>query len=80
MGLNLLYLNVVPAEADAELVRGEGLSAEFGDYVSQLLDLLLCYNLGWGCWYLRVEHRTLVSHAWENSAIADLRTAGANHA
>ena len=52
LAINLLYLNVVPADTDARLVRHSG-SATFAEAVSQPLDVLACPWLGWGCRYLR---------------------------
>jgi uncharacterized protein YjbI with pentapeptide repeats len=82
--LNLLYLNIVPVEADFRLVRYDELNRtpRTGEYLvfllSQPIDILLCYSLSWGCRYLRVEHRTLLDHAWDDKAIADLRAGRAD--
>ena len=77
MGLNLLYMNVVSAEADAELVRFKGRPAFSFKFVNAILinplDSALCPLLGRGCRFLRVEYRTLVDHVWDDKAIIDLR-------
>jgi uncharacterized protein YjbI with pentapeptide repeats len=101
MGLNLVYMNVVPAEADAQLVRFNGrlnTSEESAlgflpinrwpkttwEYLAgvlrQPLDGALCPSLNWGCRYLRVDHRTLVDHVWDDKAMTDLRRSGADQA
>ena len=46
----------------------------------QLFDLLTCPRLGWGCRYLRVEHRTLVDRVWDDKAMVDLRVGGPERA
>jgi len=90
MGLNFLYLNVVPAKADAQLVRYEGQAGEehtqpllkrMEQYLAAALvddnplDVVVCPSLQWGCRFLRVGHRTLVDHVWDEKAIVDLRRA-----
>jgi Pentapeptide repeats (8 copies) len=93
MGLNLVYMNVVPTEADVRLVRYEarptnvrdkGPLAEIRQYLADALDnpldVLLCPSLKWGCRYLRVDNRTLVDHVWDDKAMADLRRSGADQA
>jgi uncharacterized protein YjbI with pentapeptide repeats len=85
--LNLLYLNVVPADADPFLVRYEESAIHFGrwslperihrylaDAWRQPVDVLLCSPLGWGCRYLRVNNRTLVDRTWDKKEIVDLRS------
>ncbi len=85
IGMNLAWLNVVPATADAKLVRFEGPFPFEGLFdlastvSSQPLDSILCPSLNWGCRYLRVEHRTLVDHVWDNSAMAALRAVGGDY-
>lgn len=93
MALNLLYLNVVPAEADVRLVRygeqweepsDEPLLQRTQQYLADALDnpldVVLCPSLKWGCRYLRVDHRTLVDHVWDDKAMADLRRSAADQA
>jgi uncharacterized protein YjbI with pentapeptide repeats len=91
MGLDLVYLNVVPAEMDARLVRYEGQPAEVRDlplprkilrYLADdnPLDVAFCPLLKWGCRYLRVDHRTVVDHVWDDKVMADLRRGGADQA
>ncbi len=93
MGLNLVYMNVVPAEADVGLVRyGEQPDVLFdqpllkrtlrylADVIDNPLDVALCPSLKWGCRYLRVDHRTLVEHVWDEKAMADLRGGSADQA
>jgi hypothetical protein len=88
VGLNLAYLNVVPANADVRLVHygqrqeddvsppSPTLRHYMRDVVSQPIDVVLCPFLSWGCRYLRVGDRTLVDHAWDDKAIVDLRSGG----
>jgi Pentapeptide repeats (8 copies) len=80
-GLNFLYLNVVPAEADVKMVRyanqPEPLLKFLVDILRQPLDVMLCPRLNWGCRYLRVDHRTLIDRTYDNKAIAELRSGGA---
>jgi uncharacterized protein YjbI with pentapeptide repeats len=80
MGLNLVYLNVVPADTNVGLVRYEGRPQAIWGYLTvalrQPLDVVLCPSLKWGCRYLRVDHRTLVDHVWDEKAMADLRRGG----
>jgi hypothetical protein len=93
MGLNLVYLNVVPVAADVRLVRYEGqptkvrkgpllrsLVQYMVDAGKQPLDVALCPLLDWGCRYLRVDHRTLVDHVWDDKAIVDLRSGSTEQA
>ena len=54
MGLNLVYISVVPAEADARLVRYDerrprGAWEYLTDILRQPLDVVLCPSLKWGC-------------------------------
>jgi uncharacterized protein YjbI with pentapeptide repeats len=82
LGLNLLYLGIVPPNADPHLVRYErprnlsvmeATQKYLTDAVSQPLDVLLCPPpLRWGCRYLHVDRRTLVDHVWDDAAIVDL--------
>jgi hypothetical protein len=76
MGLNLVYVNVVPAGADVRLVRNE--VRPNLTYAFQPLDAVLCPSLNWGCRYMRVDHRTLVDHVWDEKAFADLRSGRAD--
>jgi hypothetical protein len=85
MVLNLLYLDVAPADADPNLVRyrdqalfvrGQPLlerirQLRHGAW-SQPVDVLLCYPLG-GLPVPCMSHRTLVDHAWDEKAIVGLR-------
>jgi len=84
MGLNLVYLNVVPATADVGLVRSGGRPEATWEYLTRLfcqpLDAVLCPSLKWGCRYLRADHRTLVDHVWNDKAMADLRRDNADQA
>lgn len=84
--LNFFYLNVVPADADKELVR-YGSPSEFHtlksrpslsiqSFLSKPLDTLVCPRLNWGCRYLNVSHRTLVDHVWDTKTITDIRKEG----
>lgn len=41
--------------------------------IRQPLDLGLCPRLGWGCRFLRVDHRPLVAKVWKDDAIVRLR-------
>jgi uncharacterized protein YjbI with pentapeptide repeats len=87
--LNLVYLNVGPADADPNLVRyqealpRQPLLARIRRYVDgalrQPVDVLLCYSLGWGCRYLVVDHRTVVGQVWAPHVIADLRAEPQGH-
>jgi len=70
MALNLLYLNVVSADADPDHVRANEVHLE--QAFSQPLDAVLCPQQKWGCRYLRVDRRTLVDHVWDDKAIVDL--------
>jgi uncharacterized protein YjbI with pentapeptide repeats len=82
ISLTLVYLNVVPAEADISLIRYlgppfyESLLERTQEYlanaVNEPLDTVLCPSLKWGCRYLRVDHRTLVGHVWDDKAMVDL--------
>jgi hypothetical protein len=79
LGLNLAYMNVVPAGADVDLVRygqPEAAWEYMTDILRQPLDVVLCPSLRWGCRYLRVELRTSVGHVWDDKAMADLRRGG----
>jgi uncharacterized protein YjbI with pentapeptide repeats len=83
MGLNLVYMNVVPVEA--RLVRydlpvPDTWRQYLLDAFDNPLDVVLCPSLNWGCRYLRVDHRTLVDHVWDDKAMADLRRGGADQA
>lgn len=84
VALNLLYLNVVPAQADVQMVRyanPRGPIYKFlGDVLSQPLDVLFCSRLHWGCRYLRVDHRTLINRTYDDKAIAELRNGAAHSA
>jgi hypothetical protein len=91
MGLTLVYLNVVTADADIKMVRPEEPSHQLpslaiaqidvsllertrhhiADVLNAPLDVVLCPSLRWGCRYLRVDHRTLVDHVWNDKAMAD---------
>jgi uncharacterized protein YjbI with pentapeptide repeats len=77
IGLDLIYLNVVPADADRRLVHYKGFSGDLrenvADVVRQPLDVMLCFSLSWGCRYLKVEHRALFDKVWDNNAIPNLR-------
>jgi uncharacterized protein YjbI with pentapeptide repeats len=72
--LNLDWLNVVRAEEDAGVVRSLVPAMTWSEAMGQPLDRVSCPLLKWGCRYLRVEHRTLVDHAWDDKAMAVLRT------
>jgi uncharacterized protein YjbI with pentapeptide repeats len=80
--LNLLYLNVVPVQADVEMVRyarpPEQMHKFLADALNQPLDVMLCPSLNWGCRYLRVEHRTLINRTYDDKAINELRSGGAH--
>jgi uncharacterized protein YjbI with pentapeptide repeats len=81
VGLNLVYMNVVPEDADVRLVRyyygRPGANQDYlTDLLRQPLDVGLCPSLNWGCRYLRVAHRTLVDHVWDDKTMADLRRGG----
>jgi len=83
MGLNLVYMNVVPPDADVRLVRYDERPTAITwryltDVLGQPLDVVLCPSLKWGCRYLRVDHRTLVDHVWDEKAMADLLRGGAD--
>jgi uncharacterized protein YjbI with pentapeptide repeats len=87
LALNLLYLNVVPTNAEGALVRYKGPEGDLpvervrqylADAAKQPLDVILCYSLKWGCRYLRVEHRTLVEKVWDSGVMAQLRSADAD--
>jgi uncharacterized protein YjbI with pentapeptide repeats len=81
--LNLLYMNVVPdmnvvpAEADARLIRyraQENQDRRFlADAVAQPLDVVFYPAFRWGCRYLSVERRTLVQHVWDDKVMVALR-------
>jgi uncharacterized protein YjbI with pentapeptide repeats len=78
VALDLVWLNVVPAEADAATVRydrtnHDGQLPGWRDALRQPLDLGLCPRLNWGCRFLRVDHRTLVEHVWDEKAMEVLR-------
>jgi len=79
--LDLLYLNVVPAGADAGLVRYRMYHPErnFREWLShnpakRPLDLVLCPWLNMGCRFLDVSNRTLVGKVWDEKAMVELRT------
>jgi uncharacterized protein YjbI with pentapeptide repeats len=75
IGLNLLWFNVVPADADPYLVRyEEGTPRGLLASLLQPLDVFVCPWAKWGCRYLRVEHRTLVDQVWDGKVMADLRS------
>jgi uncharacterized protein YjbI with pentapeptide repeats len=84
IGLNLLYLNVVPVEADVQMVRyakpPEPIYKVLADVLRQPLDVILCPRLNWGCRYLRVEHRTIIDRTYDDKAIAELRNGAAHSA
>jgi uncharacterized protein YjbI with pentapeptide repeats len=46
------------------------------DLLKQPLDRVLCPWLRWGCRYLRVDHRLLVGHVWDDKAIVELQDGG----
>jgi uncharacterized protein YjbI with pentapeptide repeats len=77
IALNLVYLNVVPPNADPAFVRSSALPEATWGYLTralhQPLDVVLCPLLKWGCRYLTVDHRTLIGHVWKAEAIAELR-------
>jgi hypothetical protein len=82
--VNLVYMNVVAADTDVRLVRYKSEPKRktttwryLSDALRQPLDVVLCPSLSWGCRYLRVDHRTLVDHVWDEKAMADLRRGGA---
>jgi uncharacterized protein YjbI with pentapeptide repeats len=88
VALNFLYLSVVPADANVNLVRySEWRFFRYSEWriyrenffpiLRNPLDTLLCPLLNWGCRYLRVDHRTLVGHVWDAQAMADLQAPGA---
>jgi uncharacterized protein YjbI with pentapeptide repeats len=78
--LNLLYLNVVPVEANVAMVRYERPPEQIqkfpADALHQPLDVVLCPSLNWGCRYLRVDHRTLINRTYDDKAINILRSGG----
>jgi hypothetical protein len=78
--LNLLYLNVVPVQADVGMVRYEKPPREIrrflADALHQPLDVVLCPTLNWGCRYLRFGHRTLINRTYDDKAINILRSGG----
>jgi uncharacterized protein YjbI with pentapeptide repeats len=75
MVLDVIYLNVVPAEADVRLVRyAKSRGFKLMDLISQPVDVVLCgAKKNWGCRYLHIEQRILVNRVWNNRAIPDLR-------
>jgi uncharacterized protein YjbI with pentapeptide repeats len=87
VSLNLVWLNVAPAEADAAMVRFDpqrwkSTSLErptWSEAIGQPLDVVSCPALKWGCRYLRVDHRTLVDHVWDDKAMTVLRTDGGDY-
>ena len=38
------------------------------------LDRFACPVLGWGCRFLKIDHRTLLVQQWKTTAVADLRS------
>jgi uncharacterized protein YjbI with pentapeptide repeats len=89
VAFDLLYLNVVPTDADPYLVRYNwGPPAKppewrkIPQYLAMSflsgnpLDLLICPLLRWGCRYLQVESRILVDRIWDDKAIINLRSGG----
>jgi uncharacterized protein YjbI with pentapeptide repeats len=77
--INLLYINVVSADADPEAIRYDPkVRAPLGHYLFDAfvshnpLDRILCPRLQWGCRYLHVDRRTLVEHVWDDKAIVEL--------
>jgi hypothetical protein len=71
--VNLIYLDTVPRDVDAELVQ-QYLKPDWLPYMSgNPLDTVLCPLLNWGCRFLRVDHRTLVDKVRDEKALAVLR-------
>jgi len=80
-------MNIVLIDADPDLVRYKSgtyhspeipevlhLHVQHPSLFDNPLDIVLCYRFQWGCRYLRVDHRTLVDHVWDDKAIAKLRS------
>jgi uncharacterized protein YjbI with pentapeptide repeats len=61
-----------------ETIQAHPILADLKDAVWQPFDVLTCPRLAWGCRYLRVERRTLVAHVWDDKAMIELRTGGAD--
>lgn len=78
MVLNVVYLSPAPAGADPYLVRSS--KVDLAHAASYPLDAVLCPLLQWGCRYLRVDHRTLVDHVWDDKAIVELRSGSSEKA
>jgi uncharacterized protein YjbI with pentapeptide repeats len=93
MGLNFLYLDLVPAAADSNFVRYnpqqlkryEPAMWNRGYLVNAFvfdnpLDVIICPLLRWGCRYLQVDGHNLVEHVWDDKAIVDLWKGGRDNA
>jgi uncharacterized protein YjbI with pentapeptide repeats len=78
---DVAWLKVPHPDTDgAELVRAGDIVLAWRflpalwQVVSRPLDVLVCpLSHGWGCRFLRIDHRMLVGHVWKSEAIADLR-------
>jgi uncharacterized protein YjbI with pentapeptide repeats len=79
--------NLVRYQRRPPWVRGLGLPEKLqlydtiileylNDALTQPLDLVVCPWLRWGCRYLRVDHRLLVDHVWDDKAIVELQSGG----
>jgi hypothetical protein len=69
VGIDLIYINIVPTGADPKIVRYDLLDPmeakqhyTIVNFLSNPLDLIACKHLQWGCRYLHVRKRTLVDH------------------
>jgi len=65
VAVNFAWLNILGAGAPSATIEGQ-----------TYYDRIACgLSSGWGCRFLRLDHRTLVGHVWRGEAIADLRAA-----
>jgi hypothetical protein len=62
----------------ASIQSWSGIRSLAAEAAVQPLDLLLCPTLGWGCRYIKVDHRTLLGRVWVPQAIVKLRSNEAN--
>jgi hypothetical protein len=69
LAVNVIWLNIPEPDEETATVRVE--SAHFNLW--KPLDAMLCPTFRWGCRYLELSHRTLVTRVWTNTAIAALR-------
>jgi uncharacterized protein YjbI with pentapeptide repeats len=83
LGINFSYFNIVEADDDEDTVHAKPeelkeilvlLPIYFPAFPASPLDLFTCPYLGWGCRYLRVDHRTFVNRVWDPKAVAELRS------